>query len=323
MAFDDKMMEEFARFLSESPKWRARMREALLETSEEHFDQRFDRLQETLDRLATSHAQSLERFDRLEESHVKAIERLVRLEATQNQAIERLDRLDESHAKAIERLDRLETTQNQAIERLGKLEESHAKAIERLDRLDESHAKAIERLDRLDENQKQLWEELRELKEIVQRLVQWAERAETDIAKLKGYALELRFLDRAPGFFGYYMRKPKVVNIGRFLDELRDAGQTFTKEEWDQLVALDTLLSAVHPTTGDMVVLTIEVSWMIYPDDIECAHERAAILTSKGVTAFPAAAGEGIAPEALELAEKRKAMVLLDGRAITFGAFAN
>jgi len=51
--------------------------------------------------------------------------------------------------------------------------------------------------------------------------------------------LELDYLERAPARFGYYVRRPRVVNIGHFLDDLREKGHEFTQEEWTQLSMID------------------------------------------------------------------------------------
>jgi hypothetical protein len=110
-----------------------------------------------------------------------------------------------------------------------------------------------------------------------------------------------------------------VRNVGHFLDDLREAGHEFTHDEWIQLGAIDVLLAARHPQTREPLYFVVEVSRMIYPDDVQRAIERAQMLRQRGLNTYAAVAGEGITPEARELAEQMKTFVLIDGVALTDG----
>jgi archaellum component FlaC len=232
---------------------------------------------------------------------------------------ERLAHVEEVLARLVESHERLAGSHE-------RLAESHARLTERVDRLTESHEQLRESHERLTESHirlaeshERLIEEVRELRAIVEQLLFRMARAESDIGHLRGEVLEIRYQQRAPAIFGYYVRRPRVLNVGHFLDELREQGQEFTHEEWLQLAAIDLLLSARHPQTREPLYLVVEVSRMIYPDAVERALERAEMLRQRGLSAYPAVAGEGIEPEAREMAERSRIFVLLNGVAIANG----
>ncbi len=200
--------------------------------------------------------------------------------------------------------------------------QSHQAAIARLERLEQSHQELVqshqEGLNRL----ARLEQIVERISRTVEQLLEWSRYAERDIGRLKGISLELQYYNRAPALFGYYVKRPRVVNVGHLLDELREQGHTFTEEEWNNLAAIDVLLSARHPKTDEKIYLAIEVSWMLYPDDVERAYQRAELLRARGLSVYPAVAGEGITPDARERVQRYEMMLLLDGVASHGGLIA-
>jgi prefoldin subunit 5 len=287
-------VDDLIRILQEHPEWRQRLRDALLTEEEQQTPDRLRQMQEVLQQLLESHRQAIARLDRLEESH--------------QQAIARLDKLEESHQKLWESHQRLWESHQ-------RLEESHQQ-------LWESHRQAIARLDKLEESHQRLIEEVRELRQIVDGLVQWSVKVDDQLSKLRGEVMELKFHQRASAILGYYVRRPKVINVGDVLNKLREAGQTFTQKEWSNLTAIGTMVSARHPSTGEQIYIAVEVSCMIYRDDVERISERARMLTERGVPTFPMVAGEGMAPDVADVAERMGVLVLLDGGArVTTGTW--
>ncbi len=209
----------------------------------------------------------------------------------------------------------LSATVSGLVTTVSALQASQQDAIARIERLEgiaerliAVSQESVERLDRLER--------------IVADLVEWSKYAKDDLAKLKGMALETQYLNRAPAVFGYYVNRPRVLNVGQFLDGLRRQGHTFTQEQWQQLAEIDVLLSARHPQTDAPIYIVVEVSWMLYPDDVERIYQRAEILRALGLEVYPAVAGEGVYPQANELAERYKVLLLLDGRLTAWGLFA-
>ncbi len=208
------------------------------------------------------------------------------------------------HIEAV--LERIAQSLEQLWESHRQLQESHRQLLESHRQLHESHQLLLQ-------DHQLLVVEVRELRQTVEKLADWVQRIDTDVGKLKGKVLELDYLERAPARFGYYVRRPRVVNLGHFLDDLREQGHEFTQDEWTQLAMLDVLLQAQHPSTRETIYLAVEVSWMIFPEDVERARQRAELLRAHGVEAYPAVAGEGFVPEAHELAARYKVLMITDG----------
>ncbi|MGQ9487324.1 MAG: hypothetical protein ACUVRT_01880 [Armatimonadota bacterium] len=184
-----------------------------------------------------------------------------------------------------------------------------------LEQIVESHRQAIARLDRPEESPPKLVREVASLRETVAELTSWLKRLSDELGKWRGYTLEVRSHLHAPAILGYYVRRPRVVDLGAVMDDLRESGQEFTGEEWRDIAGIDTLLSAKHPQTGEPIHVAVEVSWMIFPEDIERISRRARQLTERGLKTLPVVTSEGITPDARDLAQQEKARVLLDGSA--------
>lgn len=232
-----------------------------------------------------------------------------------SQLIEVVRELVRAHQEGNTRLDRLEQTVAQLVV-------SHQDALARLDRLEAIIAELLESHRQLQESHQQALLRLDRLEAALQRLTDLHERLSADIGTQKGKVLEMTFLSRGPALFGPYVRRPRVVSLADFLEDLREQGHPLSQSEWKHLYAIDLLLSARHPKTGEALYLVVEVSWMLYPADVERAVQRAEILKSCGVNAYPAVAGEGIVPEAKELAESRAVPTLVDGTLVVEGFLA-
>ncbi|GBC93949.1 Chromosome partition protein Smc [bacterium HR15] len=333
MATEIRTIEDLIRIIQEHPEWRRELLIALLGEEFLHMPDRLLRVEEVLAQLVASHARLTERVERLIESHEHLAGSHQRLTESHEQLTARVEQLTESHQRLAESHERLAESHKRLAEshqqlteshqRLAesheRLAESHQQLIENHQRLAESHERLAESHQRLTESHERLIEEVRELRAIVEQLVFRMGRAESDIAHLRGEVLEIRYQQRAPALFGYYVRRPRVINVGHFLDDLREEGHEFTQDEWIQLAAIDLIVSARHPQTREPLYLVVEVSRVIYPDDVQRAIERAEMLRQRGLSTYPAVAGEGIDPEARELAERTNTFVLLNGVAIANG----
>ena len=324
MSITIRTVEDLVRVLEEHPEWRERLLAVLLGQEFLQVPMRLDRIEAVLERLVQSHELLWESHRQLQESHRQLQQSHQQLWESHQQALARLDRLEaivqqlldshqqlqqshqqlwESHQQALARLDRLEAIVQQLLESHQQLWESHRQ-------LQESHRQLLE-------SHQMLVAEVRELRQTVEQLVNWMKRLDTDVGKLGSKLLGLDYLHRAPARFGYYVRRPRVVDLGHFLDDLREQGHEFSFDEWTQLSSLDVLLQAQHPHTREPIFLAIEVSWMLFPEDVERAHKRAEMLRAHGINAYAAVAGEGFVPEARDLAVQHKVLLLTDGMALT------
>jgi uncharacterized protein YoxC len=302
MSITIRTVEDLIRVLEEHPEWRERLLAVLLGQEFLQVPARLDRIEAVLERLVESHEQLWQSHRQLLESHQQLWESHRQLQESHQQ-------LWESHQQALARLDRLETIVQQLLESHQQLWQSHQQLWESHRQLQESHRQLLE-------SHQMLVAEVRELRQTVEQLVNWMQRLDTDVGKLKGKVLELDYLQHAPARFGYYVRRPRVVNLGHFLDDLREQGHEFSLDEWTQLASLDVLLQAQHPYTRETIFLAIEVSWMLFPDDVERARKRAELLRAHGINAYAAVAGEGFVPEARDAAVQHKVLMLTDGMAL-------
>jgi hypothetical protein len=329
MSITIRTVEDLIRVLEEHPEWRERLLAVLLGQEFLQVPARLDRIEAVLERLVESHEQLwqshrqlLESHEQLWqshrqllESHRQLLESHQQLWESHRQLQESHQQLWESHQQALARLDRLEAIVQQLLKAIASCRkatavwESHQQLWESHRQLQESHRQLLE-------SHQMLVAEVRELRQTVEQLVNWMQRLDTDVGKLKGKVLELDYLQHAPARFGYYVRRPRVVNLGHFLDDLREQGHEFSLDEWTQLASLDVLLQAQHPYTRETIFLAIEVSWMLFPDDVERARKRAELLRAHGINAYAAVAGEGFVPEARDAAVQHKVLMLTDGMAL-------
>jgi len=301
-------VDDLVRILKEHPEWRERLREVLLTDEERQLPELVRELVSAVRELVQSHQQALTRLDRLEESqrrliqsHQQLIESHQQLSESHRQLVESHQRLSESHQQLVENHQRLSESHRQLVESHQRLSESHQQLVE-------SHQQAIARLDRLEA--------------IVEDIRKVQVRLEADIAVLKGDVMELKFDRRGAALFGPHLRRPKVVPVADFVDELREAGHPLSEEEWGQLFALDGLLTGRHPRTGEQIYFAVELSWIIHHDDVQRAVERANLLRRCGIDAYPAVVGQGVHPDAGEALASNRVLMMLNGALYERGILA-
>ena len=138
-----------------------------------------------------------------------------------------------------------------------------------------------------------------------------------DVGMLKGDALERRYRERAPAYFGRLLRRVRVVS----LEELRDMVDrgldegTLTEEEADDVMECDLVVRGLsRKDEGKEEYLLVEVSWGIGVTDVERALGRAEVLRKLGLDVVPVVAGKEITSEARGLVVERGVGVVIDGK---------
>jgi DNA repair exonuclease SbcCD ATPase subunit len=121
-------------------------------------------------------------------------------------------------------------------------------------------------------------EQFAEVRAEQQRQAAEQRRQANDIAKLKGFVLELIFDRRAPAVFGRYWRRVKVVPATEIC-ELAESIQPLTPEEEESLYRADAYVMGVRKSDGREIIGVVEVSWMVDIGDVERAQRRAEVLT--------------------------------------------
>ena len=141
-----------------------------------------------------------------------------------------------------------------------------------------------------------LTSELLELPKKVDELLRRVARLEEDVAVLKqdvaylkgefgrfkGKDFERTIRERYYAYFGRILRKGKLISFEEILPILDDAEdkKVITSEQRDAVLRLDILISGQIKELRKDVILAVEVSYSLYPEDLERAFERAQILAS-------------------------------------------
>jgi hypothetical protein len=155
-------------------------------------------------------------------------------------------------------------------------------------------------------------EQFAEVRAEQQRQAAEQRRQANDIAKLKGFVLELIFDRRAPSVFGRYWRRVKVVTAPEIC-ELAESVQPLTPEEESLLYRADAYVMGVRKSDGREIIGVVEVSWMVDIGDVERAQRRAEVLMQRGLLAVPVVAGGEATQTAEQAAQRGACALLLDG----------
>jgi hypothetical protein len=137
----------------------------------------------------------------------------------------------------------------------------------------------------------------------------------SDVARLKGFYLEMNYREKASAYFGSRLRSIRVM-VPTDIEDLME--QYLTPKEIEDLVQLDRIVSGrlrYHPQRPE-VMLALEISATVDRDDIRRARERALLLRKAGLPAVPAVAGAYVPPEAREIAHAERVVVFEDGRTL-------
>ena len=165
---------------------------------------------------------------------------------------------------------------------------------------------------RVDERFAQVDEQFAEVRAEQQRQAAEQRRQANDIAKLKGFVLELIFDRRAPAVFGRYWRRVRVVPATEIC-ELAESIQPLTPEEEESLYRTDAYVMGVRKSDGREIIGVVEVSWMVDIGDVERAQRRAEVLMQRGLLAVPVVAGGEATQTAEQAAQRGACALLLDG----------
>ncbi|MBI2322747.1 MAG: hypothetical protein HYU88_11845 [Chloroflexi bacterium] len=130
-----------------------------------------------------------------------------------------------------------------------------------------------------------------------------------------GQLLELRYREHAPAYFGPIVRRALAVpvhDLDALIDESKERG-LLSEDDAREVLLADLVIRGRRREDGQEIYVLVEVSYTIYPHDVERAVRRAELLSRVRPT-VPAVAGEGILADARSRAERHGAWVVLDGR---------
>ena len=137
-------------------------------------------------------------------------------------------------------------------------------------------------------------------------------RLERDVAELKGSDRERYYRERASAIFGRFLRRVRLVDFSELYEQL-DQREPLSEEELLEISQLDAVVEGRRKSDATPVLLAIEASWSLYPDDVERAFTRARIIAKRGYTVYPVVAGKYADEGVIEAANQAGVLVVLDG----------
>ena len=197
-----------------------------------------------------------------------------------------------------------------------RLAEAQDRTDRRLERLEATVERLAEDQERTAAYVQQLVVGLAELSRAVTVLTRDSARLTDDVATLKGEAVERRYRERAPAYFGRLVRRLRLVERMVLADALDTAVErgTLTEAEREAVLLADLVATGRRVTDQAEVYLLAEVSAGVGRGDVERAAGRAAALAKLGRPVIPIVAGDSITAEAAGLARRGGVWQVLDGQ---------
>ena len=155
---------------------------------------------------------------------------------------------------------------------------------------------------------------IQNLTEQVKALTESQRQTDNTVSRLKGESLEWSYRNKIYGYFGYLMRRLKVVDLST-IDEALEA--TLTSGEFRDVFRLDLLATGQLRASPDHpeVWLAIEISSVVDSNDVDRAWRRAALIRRVTPLVLPVAAGDRVTSGAETAAHDQNVVLMTDGQA--------
>ncbi len=194
------------------------------------------------------------------------------------------------------------------------LAKAQQRAEERLANAEERLGNVEERLSRIETAIQHLTEQVAGLTREVRELTENQRRMENIVSRLKGESLEWSYRNKIYGYFGYLMRRLKVVDLST-IDEALET--TLTSGEFRDVFRLDLLATGQLRESPDRpeVWLAIEISSVVDSNDVDRAWRRAGLIRRVEPLVLPIAAGDRVTLGAETAARDQNVVLMTDGQA--------
>ena len=185
--------------------------------------------------------------------------------------------------------------------------------------LAEDQRDAKHRLSSVEERLAGVEERLQRLEQMVEKLVEAQiqfsnrlSRIEDKVGQHSGWLLEMSYRDRAPAYFGRWLRRTKVVD---FNDVIEQVESILTADELKELLNVDLIVRGrmKQGTESAEVWLAVEVSNVVDSADVERANLRASLLRRTGHPVIPVVAGTASTEGGKSLAKSTNTVLLANG----------
>ena len=180
--------------------------------------------------------------------------------------------------------------------------------------LAEAQQRAEVRLANVEDRLSKIETAIQHLTEQVRALTESQRQTENTVSRLKGESLEWSYRNKIYGYFGYLMRRLKVVDLAT-IDEALEA--TLTSGEFRDVFRLDLLATGQLRASPDRpeVWLAIEISSVVDSNDVDRAWRRAELIRRVTPLVLPVAAGERVTSGAETAAHDQNVALMTDGQA--------
>lgn len=208
----------------------------------------------------------------------------------------------------------LAQAQQRTERRVAELAEAQQRTERRVEELTEAQQRTERRVEELAATVANIARQLADLAESVRQTDRTVRRLGIRVDAMDGRLLEMQFRDRAPAYFGPWLRRPRVVEADDLdgVDAAIEAG-AISEGDFQSLTWLDAIVRGGDKREPGRpeTLLALEVSVTVDTEDVRRASARAAILRRAGYRAFGAVGGEVISEPAERLAASEGVVVRL------------
>ncbi|MFN8492161.1 MAG: hypothetical protein U0350_31470 [Caldilineaceae bacterium] len=259
--------------------------------------------------LETQHS-TVQRMDRLETV-------LLQLAEIQQRTETRLEQLADAQQRTETRLEQLADAQQRTETRLEQLADAQQRTETRLGQLADAQQRTETRLEQLTDAQQTLTQSLNRLTVEVGELTKDVRSMQPRLAKADGWQLEQRYVERAPSYFGRWLRQIEVLWPGRLARTLeQQLDDNLTLAEKEEVLRLDAILRGKGqlPAGPTEIYVALEASVTVNQNDVRRVRERAALLRRLSVPVVAVVAGEEIEDRAEDEALANAVVILQNGK---------
>jgi prefoldin subunit 5 len=286
--------------------------------------ERMEKIEEVLHQLAETQLEFAEAQKRTEQR----IEELAQAQKRTEQHIEELTQAQKRTEQRIEELTQaqreLAQAQKRTEQRIEELTQAQKRTEQRIEELTQAQTRTEQRIEELTQGQEALTQAQREtqqslmtLSQEVGQLTKAVRAMQPRLAKIEGRDLERLYVERAPSYFGRWLRQIDILWPGRLDRKLEESLDTaLTGDEREEVLRLDAILrgKAQFPTGQREMYVALEASVTVNMYDVERVFERAALLRRLGAPVAAVVAGEVVERDAEEYALAIGVAILHDGK---------
>jgi hypothetical protein len=220
-----------------------------------------------------------------------------------------MEQLAEAQQRTEARMEQLAEAQQRTEARMEELAQAQRHTEARIGELAQAQRHTEARIGELAQAQQRTEEALAKLTVTVADM-------QPRLARVDGWHLERRYIERAASYFGRWLRQTTVLWPGQLERNFEQQLDTsLSAPEKDEVLRLDAILRGKTrpPASVDEVYVALEVSVTIRDEDVDRVRDRTVLLRRSGLRVVPVVAGERIEPAAQEVAKATAVAVLLNG----------